>query len=268
MKGKTVIITGASSGIGKALAEKYAQEGSRLVLAARSIDKLEEVAAGIRARGGEAICVTTDVTRFTDCERMVEAAIEAFGSVDVLVNNAGISMRAMLKDTDIRVIEQVMHINFNGTLYATKAALPALLRSKGLIIGVSSIAGYAGLPGRSGYSASKHAMHGFLDAMRIELLKTGVHVLVACPGFTTSNIRNTALGADGNAQKENPLDESRLMSAEAVADIIYCAGVRRRRTVVMTRQGRLLVFLNKWLPRLADNSIWKHYAKEPGLNLK
>jgi dehydrogenase/reductase SDR family member 7B len=268
VKGKTVIITGASSGIGKALAERYAQAGSRLVLAARSLDKLEEVAAGIRARGGEAICVATDVTRYDDCARMVAAAISAFGSVDVLVNNAGISMRAMLMEADVSVIEQVMAINFTGTLYCTKAALPALLQSKGVIIGVSSIAGYVGLPGRTGYSASKHAMHGFLDAMRVELLKTGVHVLVACPGFTSSNIRNTALGADGKAQKENPLDEQRLMPAEQVADIIYQAALRRRRTVTMTTQGRLLVFLHKWLPGMADKMIWKHYAKEPGLNLK
>lgn len=268
MKGKTVIITGASSGIGKALAEKYAQEGSRLVLAARSIDKLEEVAAGIRARGGAAITVATDVTSYADCERMVAAALSAFGSVDVLINNAGISMRALLKDADIAVIEQVMAINFNGTVYATKAALPALVASKGSIIGISSIAGYVGLPGRTGYSASKHAMHGFLDAVRIELRGAGVHVMVACPGFTASNIRNTALGADGKSQKENPLDESRLMPAEEVADIIYRAALRRRRSVTMTTQGRLLVFLNKWLPKVADKSIWKHYLKEPGLNLK
>jgi dehydrogenase/reductase SDR family member 7B len=268
VKGKTVVITGASSGIGKALAEKYAQEGSRIVLAARSLDKLEEVAAGIRAQGGEAICVATDVTRYADCERMVAAALSAYGSIDILVNNAGISMRAMLLDTEISVIEQVMDINFKGTLYCTKAALSALIQSKGVIIGVSSIAGYVGLPGRSGYSASKYAMHGFLNAVRIELRSKGVHVLIACPGFTNSNIRNTALGADGNAQKENPLDEQRLMPAEEVADIIYRAALSRRRTITMTRQGRLLVFLNKWLPGMADKLIWKHYAKEPGLNLK
>lgn len=268
VKDKVVIITGASSGIGKALAEKYAHEGSKVVLAARSVDKLQEVADGIAAGGGEALCVPCDVTRYGDCVELMALTVRRFGGIDVLINNAGISMRAMLRDCDPGVIEQVMQINFNGTLYCTKAALDHIVASKGSIVGVSSIAGYRGLPGRSGYCASKFAMHGFLESVRTELLKTGVHVMVACPGFTSSNIRNVALGADGVAQRENPLDEGKLMPAEMVADIIYGAVVRRRRSVTMTRQGRMTVFLNKWLPKLMDKMVWKHYSKEPGLGLE
>jgi dehydrogenase/reductase SDR family protein 7B len=267
LKGKVVIVTGASSGIGEALALRYAHAGAKVVLVARNTEKLKEVEDAIQKQGGQCHSIKADVSVRMDCENMVSQTIAHFGKIDVLINNAGISMRALLRDADPEVIEQVMKVNFNGTLYCTKFALPHILASKGAIIGISSIAGFRGLPGRSGYCASKFAMHGFLESLRTELLKTGVHVMLACPGFTASNIRNVALGADGNTQKENPLNEQQLMPANEVADLIFKAHMRKKRSIVMTRQGKLTVFMNKWWPSFMDKQVWKHYSKEPGLNL-
>ncbi len=161
-----------------------------------------------------------------------------------------------------------MQVNFFGTVYCTRAALDQITQHQGSIVGVSSIAGYRGLPGRTGYSASKFAMHGFLESLRTELLKKNVHVLLACPGFTESNIRKVALKADGSQQAETPLNEDKLMSAETVADHIYKAVLKRRRTLTLTTQGRLTVFLNKWLPKFMDKMVFNHFAKEPDSPLR
>ena len=185
-----------------------------------------------------------------------------FGRIDVLINNAGISMRAVFEKTDLNVIRQLMDINFWGTVYCTKYALPHLLKSKGSVVGISSIAGKKGLPGRTGYSASKFAMEGFLETLRTENLKTGLHVLVACPGFTASNIRNTALAADGNTQGESPRDEKKMMQPEEVARRIYKAVEGRKRDIIMTRDGKLTVFLNKFFPAMMDKVVYNHMAKE------
>ncbi len=263
MKDKVVIITGASSGIGLALAQEFAAKGSLLVLAARSKDKLDEVAEQLGKQGAQVLTVRADVTVEADCKAMVEAAVSRFGRVDVLINNAGISMRALFKDLDLDVLRQVMDINFWGTVYCTKYAMPYLLKSKGSIVGVSSIAGYRGLPARSGYSSSKFAMQGFLESLRTELLMEGVHVLVACPGFTASNIRNVALTADGSSQGESPLNEGKIMSAEEVAAHIHKAVVKRKRTLILTTQGRMTVLLNKLFPKWMDKMVFNHFAKEP-----
>jgi short-subunit dehydrogenase len=147
-------------------------------------------------------------------------------------------------------------------VYATKYALPEIIKSQGSIIGISSIAGYRGLPGRTGYSASKFAMQGFLESLRTELLKKNVHVLVACPGFTTSNIRNSALSADGSTQGESPRDEAKMMTAEEVAAHIYKATVYRKRDLVLTTQGKLTVLMNKFFPSFMDKMVYNVLAKE------
>ena len=263
MKDKVVLITGASSGIGKALAFHFAQEGSKVVLGARSLDQLQAVAAEIESKGGTAHFLKLDVTSKEACDAFIQGAVEKFGRVDVLINNAGISMRALLQDLDVEVIERLMQVNFFGTVYCTKAALPEILKNQGSIVGVSSIAGYRGLPGRTGYSASKFAMHGFLESLRTEVLKKNVHVLLACPGFTESNIRKVALVADGGQQSETPLKEDKLMSAEEVAAHIYKGVIKRKRSLTLTRQGKLTVFLNKWLPGFMDKMVFNHFAKEP-----
>ena len=268
MKGKTVIITGASSGIGEACALAFGAEGYNLVLAARKLDKLEEVAARCRSLGVEALPVACDVSVEADCKNLIEEAERKFGNIDILINNAGMSMRGLFADTDLSVLKRLMDVNFWGTVYCTKYALPALLKSKGAVVGISSIAGFKGLPARTGYSASKFAMNGFLETLRIENLKTGLKVLICAPGFTASNIRQTALNHEGKAQAESPLEESKLMQPEEVAKAII-KGLRKNKAyIVLTTTGKLTVKLNKFIPRIVDKLVYNHMAKEPNSPLK
>jgi short-subunit dehydrogenase len=268
-KNKVVLITGASSGIGRACAEEFAKRGANLVLAARQYVTLCEVTADLESRFSvKAVAVQADVSREEDCAAFVKQALVTFGRVDVLINNAGLSMRALFNDADLSVLKNLMDVNFWGTVYCTKYALPEILKSKGSIVGVSSIAGYRGLPGRTGYSASKFAMNGFMESLRTELLKTGVHVMVACPGFTSSNIRVAALSKDGLAHGETSMEEGKMMTAEEVAIQIVDGIAGRKRTLVMTGQGKLTVWLNKLLPALADNLVFKHFTKEKNALIK
>ena len=263
LKHKTVIITGASSGIGKSCAEQFAARGANLVLGARQYVTLCEIAQDLENRYSiKAVAVQCDVSKEEDCKELIAQANKTFGGVDVLINNAGISMRALFKDLDIQVLKNLMDVNFWGAVYCTKYALPALLKSKGSVVGVSSIAGYRGLPGRTGYSASKFALNGFLESLRVENLKTGLHVMVASPGFTASNIRNVALVKDGTAQGETSMDEGKMMRSDEVARIILSGVEQRKRSLVMTAQGKLTVFLNKVLPGWLDGLVYKHFTKE------
>lgn len=262
MKDKVVLITGATSGIGKALALAFGQAGAAVVITGRNVQNLQLTAQELKAQNIIYLALQADVSQEQDCATMVAETIRKFGKLDILINNAGISMRALFENLELEVIRKVMDINFYGTVYATKYALPHIIKSKGSIIGISSIAGYRGLPGRTGYSASKFAMHGFLETLRTEMLAKGVHVMVACPGFTSSNIRNTALAANGQAQGESPRDEDQMMPAEEVAARILKATYQRKRDLVMTTQGKLTVFLNKWFPSLTDRLVLNHFQKE------
>lgn len=249
---KVIIVTGASSGIGLAAARLFASYKARLVLAARSIDKLNAVADDLKDTASEILCVKTDVSREEDCRLLIEAAVERFGRIDILVNNAGISMRAPFKDVDLSVIKKLMDVNFWGTVYCTKYALPWLLKSKGSVVGVISTAGYAPLPGRTGYVTSKFAIRGFLETLRMEHQNDGLHVLVFAPGYTQSNVRNAALLADGSQQGYTPKDESKLMTAEAVAEELAKGLRKHKREMILTPLGFWDVWLYKRLPRLMD----------------
>jgi short-subunit dehydrogenase len=263
LKDKIVIITGASSGIGKSLAHEFAKRGANLILGARQYVVLCEIAQEIEQQYGiKAVAVHCDVAIEEECAMLVKQALLTFKKIDVLVNNAGISMRALFKDVDLVVLKQLMDVNFWGTVYCTKHALPEIIKTKGSIVGVSSIAGYKGLPGRSGYSASKFAMNGFLDALRVENLHTGVHVLTACPGFTASNIRNTALDKNGMQQGESTLAEDKMMTADEVAKIIADGVENRSRTLIMTGPGKLTVTLSKLFPAWLDKLVYNTFAKE------
>jgi dehydrogenase/reductase SDR family protein 7B len=268
MKDKVVIITGASSGIGKALAEKFAELHANLVLASRNSNALEMLAEKLKDRKINLLIVKTDVSKESDCKELIERTVKRFGRIDILVNNAGISMRALFENTDLTVIKQLMDVNFWGTVYCTKYALPYLLTEKGSVVGVSSIAGYKGLPGRSGYSASKFAIQGFLEVLRIENMTRGLHVLIACPGFTASNIRNTALAGDGSQQGESPREELSMMTAEKVADKIITAIQKKKQNIIMTTQGKMTVLLNKFFPKWMDRIVYNHMAKEPNSPFK
>ena len=262
MKDKVVIITGASSGIGKALAFSFGNERAKIVITGRKEAPLLEVSNELSKLGIDNLAIISDVSIENDNVEMVKKTIEKYGKIDILINNAGISMRAMFEDCDVSVIKTLMDINFYGTVYATKYALPYIKATKGSIVGVSSIAGYRGLPVRSGYSASKFAMNGFLEALRTELLHTGVHVLTACPGFTASNIRVASLGADGNSKGDSMRDEGNMMSSEEVADRILKAVKSRDRDMILTLQGKAIVLINKLFPKLADKLTFNALAKE------
>ncbi|MDB5147889.1 MAG: family oxidoreductase [Mucilaginibacter sp.] len=260
---KIVIITGASSGIGKSLAYECAKRGANVVLAARQYVTLCQLTEQLEKEYQiKALAVQCDVTNEADCAHLIKQTLTTFGKIDVLINNAGITMRALFKDAKVDVLKQVMDVNFWGMVNCIKYALPEITKTKGSIVGVSSIAGYKGLPGRSGYSASKFAMNGFLDSLRIENLKTGVHVLTACPGFTASNIRNSALNSEGKQQGESTLEEQKMMSSDEVAKNIVDAIESRSRTLTLTGQGKLTVALSKFVPAFLDKMIYKHFTKE------
>jgi short-subunit dehydrogenase len=269
LNNKVVIITGASSGIGKALAYELAGRGANLVLGARQYVTLCEITSDIQKQfNTKALAVQCDVSVEEDCAFLIKQTILTFGKIDVLINNAGISMRALFNDLDLKVLKSLMDVNFWGTVYCTKYALPEIIKTKGTMVGVSSIAGYKGLPGRTGYSASKFAMNGFLDALRVENLKTGVHIMTACPGFTASNIRNTALNKNAQQQGESSLEEGKMMSVEEVAKIIVKGIEKRSRTLIMTGIGKLTVFLSKFLPSFLDKMVYNKFAKEKDPLLK
>jgi short-subunit dehydrogenase len=200
--------------------------------------------------------------------RLINETLNRYGRIDVLINNAGVSMRALFADLDLLVMRQLMETNFFGTVYCTKYALRQLIKYKGSVVGISSVAGYQGLPARTGYSASKFAMEGFLSALRVENSRNGLHVLIVNPGFTESNIRNTALMADGRAQGTSPRDEKAMMTSAEVADRIFMAVKSRRRRLVMSREGKLSYYLGKLFPELVDNLVYKALLKEHDSPLK
>lgn len=268
MKDKVVIITGGSSGIGKALAERFGASGSKILITGRHKEDLDNTVNELRAKNITIHAFQGDVSIEENNITMAQEAIRLYGTIDILINNAGISMRALFSEVDMDVVRKVMDTNFFGALYATKYCLPEIIKNKGSIVGISSIAGFLGLPGRTGYSSSKFALNGFLSVLRTELLETGVHVLTACPGFTASNIRKHALTKDGHEQGESPRTEEKMMTAEECAHHIYHAVVNRRRTLVLTGQGRLAVWLNKWWPTMADRLVYYVMAKEKNAPIK
>lgn len=261
-EGKVAIVTGASSGIGLATATLLAKYKAKVVLAARSEDKLNEICKNL-SQYAEVISVKTDVSVESDCRNLVEQTVKRFGRIDILINNAGISMRAMFKDLDLNVIRRLMDVNFWGTVYCTKYALPYILENKGSIVGVISTAGYKGLPGRTGYSASKFAINGFLDTLRSEHLYDGLHVMIYAPGFTSSNIRKTALMADGSQQGETPREEGKMMTSERVAEIMLNHIRKRSRRATLTFTSKLLLVLTRLFPTITDHMEYWYMAREP-----
>ncbi|HEX5001438.1 MAG TPA: SDR family oxidoreductase [Bacteroidia bacterium] len=267
---KVIVITGASSGIGKACAVQFASKGWNVVISGRDAERLKQVQAFIHTNYPESgiLSVKGDVSSEKDCEDLISQSIGAFGRIDVLINNAGISMRGLFADTDLNVLRTLIDTNFWGAVYCTKYALPYLFQSKGSVVGISSIAGKKGLPGRTGYSASKFALEGFLETLRIETLKSGLHVMVACPGFTASSIRLSSLGPDGTPQKESPREENKMMTADEVALRIYDGILKRKRDLIMTSNGKMTVFMNKFFPAFMDKVVYKYMAREPGSPFK
>jgi dehydrogenase/reductase SDR family protein 7B len=268
MKDKVVVITGGSSGIGRALAEEFGKNGAKILITGRNKTDLDRAVVELNGKGIQIAGFIADASVEEDNKRMAGEALRLFGKIDILINNAGITMRALFEDVDMAVVRKVMDINFYGVLYATQACLSEIIKNKGSVVGISSIAGFRGLPGRTGYSASKFALNGFLEVLRTEMLYRGVHVLTASPGFTASNIRNRALTKDGSVQGESPRDENKMMTAEECAAHIYKATLKRKNFLILTAQGKLVVWINKWFPSLADKLVYKAMASEPDSPLK
>jgi short-subunit dehydrogenase len=248
------VITGASAGIGRELALQFSELGTRLVLASRDAARLAEVAEAARERGAvDTIVVPTDVSQLDQCQALIATAVSAFDRIDILVNNAGVSQWARLDQlTDVSVIERLMRVNYLGAAWCTHAALPHLAASRGRIVAVSSLAGLTGVPTHSAYAASKHAMRGFFDSVRVEMADRGVSVTVAYPGFVTTDIRMNSLGPDGQPLGHSPVREGQVMTVEQCARRIVRATMKRQRDVVMTKRGRMGMWLKLMAPGIVD----------------
>jgi len=252
-KDKVVVITGASSGIGRELAYQLAEKGAWLSLAARNEERLAKVAGECQARGGKAIAIVTDVSGQAQCAQLIQRTVDHYDRIDVLVNNAGITMWANFEDvSDISFFEQMMRVNYLGSVYCTYYALPFLKKTKGQIIGISSLTGKNGVPKRSGYAASKHAMVGFFDTLRIEIVEYGISVTMIYPDFVATETRKRALGADGKPIGKSSVREDEVMSTERCAKLIIQASATRKRELIMTWRGKVGLWVKLIAPGLVD----------------
>ncbi len=260
---KVVVVTGGSDGIGKALVDALLAQGAKVATCARNYDKLYRLKTNYPDK--PLLVHSADVSKEAECKNFIQETVDTFGTIHILINNAGVSMRALFEETNLETLHRVMDINFWGTVYCTKYALPHIMQQKGDVVSVSSVAGYRGLPGRTGYNASKFAMQGFMESLRTEMLTTGVNVMWVCPGFTASNIRNAALTKDGKPQGFTPLDEGHLMTAEDCAALTLKAVEARKRNLVYTVADKRTILLNKLLPGLADKLVRNFFYKDGAL---
>ena len=263
------IITGASSGIGKALSYEFAKAGYHLSICARRVDRLKEIAQDIQSKHKvDCQYFQVDVSKEEECKSFITKTAEHYGKITVLINNAGISQRALFNQLELEDFRKIIDINYWGTVMCTKFALPYLLKSKGSVVAISSISGFTPLPGRTGYCSSKYAIHGFLESLRIENLKRGLHVMIVAPGFTSSEIREKAIIAGGASQGKSPRNEGKMMTPEQVARKVV-RGVRiRKRTIIMSSMGIAAVWMSRLIPELMDSLIYKHMKKEDNQDIK
>jgi short-subunit dehydrogenase len=259
---KVIIITGASEGIGRALTLELAPQMPKLVLAARNEDRLRELVDECEVVGAEVLVVPTDVTSESACKHLINAAVDRFGQIDVLVNNAGGTMWSLFEDVeDITIFERVMNLNYLSGVYCTYHAISQLKKTKGLIVGVSSVAGMTGVPTRTGYSASKHAQFGFFDSLRIELQDSGVDVTMIAPDFVVTQIHKRALKGDGEPMKDSPLKEGKVMTARECALLIVGGMERRQRLVIGSGRGKLGRVLKLIWPKKMDDIARKAISR-------
>jgi short-subunit dehydrogenase len=249
---RVVLVTGASQGIGRCLALALARQGARIGLVARTEARLAAVAAECADLGADALAIPADITDQVACARAVQAVVDRFGRLDALVNNAGLSVVARFDAIeDLELAERTMRVNYLGAVYCTRAALPHLVAARGRLVAVASLTGKAGVPLRSVYAASKHAMVGFFDSIRIELRSSGVSVTVAYPDFVQTEVRERVLGPRGERLAIQPQPGVRFMTAEDCAERILAAVDRRRRDVILSARGRF----GKWLQVIAPGLV-------------
>lgn len=255
-------MTGAGGGLGRAIALRFAQAGSRLVLLDRDAAAVAGVQAEIERTGGDCLALACDVSDATACAQAVADAVQRFGSLDVLVNNAGISQRSGFAATDLAVIRRVMDVNFYGSVHCTKAALPHLTAARGMIVAVSSVAGYTPLIARTGYAASKHALHGFFESLRTELAPQGVAVMMVCPSFVATRIDRNALGGDGQPVRHAQVTTGGRLSPGDVAEHVFAGAQRGRRLLLVGRTARLAWWLSRCAPSLYERLMARRLRGE------
>jgi NAD(P)-dependent dehydrogenase (short-subunit alcohol dehydrogenase family) len=261
-KGKVIVVTGAASGIGAAICDRFAREGASLMLLDTDAAGINTAVDQLRARGFDARGFRCDVAREDECRAVMGQIIEHRGGIDVLVNNAGITQRSAFVDTEISVYRKVMDVNFFGSLYCTKAAVGSLIERRGMIIVIESLAGVAPLLGRTGYCASKHALHGLFTTLRSEISATGVHIMLVCPGFVETNLQTRALGGDGQVTTHPQSVVGKPMSAARVAADIYAGALARKPMLVLTPIGKLSYWINKLVPRLYERLMARQVREE------
>ena len=264
MENNIVVITGGTSGIGRALCDRYIAAGYQVIIASRSQQLLKKVQDDIQSQGHDVFIVKTDVRVEEDCKNLVDTVVEKFGGIDIFINNAGITWYESDEGgINIKKHKEVIDTNLFGTVQCTKYALPHLLKSKGSLVGVCSIAGEVGLPNRSAYSASKFAMNGFLSSLRVQYINKGLHVHITYAGYTSTNIRKTVkkdyYSNDFPPRYGESINERSMMSAEKTAMYIFNGIKKRKRSVRPTSIGKLTVWINKLLPKLNDKLTAKYY---------
>ena len=256
------VVTGAGGGLGAAYARALARAGARVVLLDLDGAAAQARAAEIVASGGHAWSAACDVTDEAQCRAAIAAAVAREGGVDLLINNAGISHRSAFADTTAAVYRRVMDVNFFGALHCTQAALPSLRERRGLVVAISSIAGFAPLYGRTGYSAAKHALHGLFESLRCELDESGVEVLIVCPGFTATGIGAAALDGAGQRTRHPQSTVGRVAQPDEVAEAVLRAVRRHRRLLVLTAAGKASWLLSRLSPSLYARLMTRGLRRE------
>ena len=255
-------MTGAGGGLGRAIALRFAQAGARVAALDKDATGVEGLCAEIEDLGGQCLALPCDITDAEACAQAVAAAVQRFGTLDVLVNNAGMSQRSGFAVTDLAVIRRVMDVNFYGAVHCTKAALPHLVAARGLIVAVSSVAGYTPLIARTGYAASKHAMHGFFESLRTELAPAGVDVMMVCPSFIATRIDRNALGGDGQPVRHAQVTTGGRLSPETVAERILAAAERSQRLLLVGRAAWQAWWVSRLAPRLYESLMARRLKGE------
>lgn len=260
--GHAVVITGAASGIGRALAERFGRGGARVALLDRDAEGLAAVASRLSVLGVDVLELVCDVTSQEQCEAAMDSVVAAWGGVNVLINNAGITHLSPFSETDVGVYRRLMDVNFFGAVHCSKAALGGLLKRKGIIVVISSVAGFAPLAMRSGYAASKHALHGFFETVRTELEPRGLSVLMVCPGFTRTAIEKSALAGDGQLAHVHRSTVGKKADPAEVAEAVYVGVLHRRRLLVLSPVGKLSYLISRAVPALYERLMVGSLARD------
>jgi NAD(P)-dependent dehydrogenase (short-subunit alcohol dehydrogenase family) len=262
VKGKVTVITGGAGGIGAALARKFGREGARIALIDVDGGEVKKREQELVQSGVAAFSQRVDISSESDCVLAVREILRHFGGIDILINNAGISHRGPFREAEMSTIRKIMEVNFFGALTCTKAALDSILARKGMIIVVSSIAGLTPLLGRTAYCASKHALHGVFNTLRGELREQGVHVMIACPWFTRTNLSNRALNGQGKPTPHARTTAGREASPSDVAEAIFRAARERKRLLILTPAGKLSYLLFRFTPSFYEWLMRRRLAQE------